>query len=55
MYLLDGLQIVPDDFYQKEHGYIFEAMHQLRNNKRTIDVVTVGDQLTKNGHLDLVG
>lgn len=54
MYLLDSMQISPADFYQKEHNYIFEAITQLRNNKRTIDVITVWDQLTKNGNLDII-
>ncbi len=55
MYLLDSQGVVPGDFYQKEHIYIFEAMTQLRGHKRTIDVITVGDQLNKNGNLDLIG
>jgi len=55
MYILDSLSIFPNDFYTKEHMFIFEAMTQLRNNKKTIDVVTVGDQLTKNGNLDSIG
>jgi replicative DNA helicase len=54
MYILDGLQIVPSDFYQKEHVYIYEAMAQLRSTKRTVDVVTIGDQLTKNGNLEII-
>lgn len=54
IYILDGLQVVPDDFYQKEHYYIYEAMAQLRNAKKTIDVVTVGDQLVKNGNLEII-
>ncbi len=54
MYLLDGLGIMPADFYQKEHISIFEAMTQLRNSKRTIDVVTLSDQLIKNGTLEII-
>lgn len=55
MYILDAIQLYSEDFYQKEHGLIFEAMSQLRNAKKTIDVVTVGDQLTKNGHFEAIG
>ncbi len=55
MYILDSLSIFPSDFYTKEHVFIFEAMTQLRNSKKTIDVVTVWDQLTKNGNLDIIG
>ena len=46
--------IVPSDFYQKEHGMIYEAIAQLRNDKRTIDPVTVSDQLSKNWNLESV-
>ena len=42
------------DFYQKEHGMIYEAIAQLWNDKKTIDVVTVSDQLSKNGNLESV-
>ena len=44
--------IVPDDFYQKEHGKIYKAIAQLWDAKKTIDVVTVSDQLAKNGDLE---
>lgn len=44
--------IVPSDFYQKEHGMIYEAIIQLRNDKKTIDPVTVSDQLSKNWNLE---
>ncbi|MBP7007153.1 hypothetical protein KBB05_00040 [Patescibacteria group bacterium] len=54
MYILDGLQVQPEDFYLKEHTIIFEAMSILKNSKRTIDVVTIGDQLTKSGNLEIV-
>jgi replicative DNA helicase len=43
---------VPEDFYQKEHGKIFKAIAQLWDSKKTIDVVTVSDQLSKNGDLE---
>ena len=46
--------IVPSDFYQKEHGMIYEAIAQLWSEKKTIDVVTVSDQLSKNGNLESV-
>ena len=46
--------IVPGDFYQKEHSMIYEAIAQLWNDKKTIDVVTVSDQLSKNGNLESV-
>ena len=42
------------DFYQKEHGMIYEAIAQLWNDRKTIDVVTVADQLSKNWNLEVV-
>ncbi len=47
-------KIEPADFYQKEHQTIYEAIKTLRSNRKTIDVVTVWDQLTKDGKLDLI-
>ena len=46
--------ITPSDFYQKEHGMIYEAISQLRSDKKTIDVVTVSDQLSKNWNLESI-
>ncbi len=51
IYVLDGLAITPEDFYHKQHQYIYKVMKSLWNEKRTIDVVTVSDELTK---LDLL-
>lgn len=55
LYVYDGLWLKPADFYQKEHVFIFEAIHDLRTARKTIDVVTVADQLQKNSTLDVVG
>jgi replicative DNA helicase len=33
---------------------IYDAIAQLWNEKKTIDVVTVSDQLSKNGNLESV-
>ena len=42
------------DFYQKEHWMIYDAITQLWSDKKTIDVVTVADQLSKNWNLESV-
>jgi replicative DNA helicase len=47
MYVYDGLGLTPEDFYQKEHKYIYEAVRDLRAGRKTIDVVTVADVLQK--------
>lgn len=48
-------RIEPKDFYQKAHQYIYEAIKKLWSDRKTIDVVTVWDQLTKDWNLDFVG
>ena len=40
---------------QKEHQYIYECIKELWTMRRTIDVITLTDQLSKRGFLDLVG
>ena len=42
------------DFYQKEHWMIYDAIIQLWDEKKTIDPVTVSDQLSKNWNLEFV-
>ncbi len=55
MYLAESLQIFSPDFYQREHQYVFEALATLRASRKTIDIITLSDQLTKQQQLDLVG
>ncbi|MBF0932068.1 MAG: hypothetical protein HXJ92_01530, partial [candidate division SR1 bacterium] len=55
MWIYDSDKLGYQDFYQKEHSYIYEAIQQLRMARKTIDVVTVSDQLSKNGNLDVIG
>ena len=54
MWVFEWDWIVPQDFYQREHSMIYEAIFQLWNSKKTIDVVTVSDQLAKNWNLESV-
>ncbi|MFA7717543.1 MAG: replicative DNA helicase [Candidatus Absconditabacterales bacterium] len=55
MYYYDGVALIPEDFYQKEHAFIYQAIKELRGARRTIDVLTIADQLGKNNLLDTVG
>jgi len=55
MYYYDGLWLVPEDFYQREHFYIYQWCKSLRTARKTIDVVTLADQLHKDGFLDTIG
>lgn len=52
IYVYDGLVLQAEDFYQKEHKDIYTAMQSLRHSRKTIDVVTLADQLWKDGVLD---
>lgn len=54
MYYYDGLGLIPEDFYQREHFYIYQGIKELRWSRKTIDVVTLGDQLNKDGVLDTI-
>jgi replicative DNA helicase len=55
MYFYDGINLTPEDFYQKEHSFIYQAIKELWSSRRTIDVLTVADQLGKKDMLDTVG
>jgi replicative DNA helicase len=45
----------PDSFYRDAHRYIFEATLELFDKGEAIDLVTVTENLRKNGKLDAVG
>lgn len=54
MYVYDGMWLVAEDFYQKEHVFIYKAIKDLWIARKTVDVLTLADQLTKNGVLDVI-
>jgi len=45
----------PEVFYVDAHGIIFRAINQLFESSKPIDLLTVAQQLRKNGELELVG
>jgi replicative DNA helicase len=47
--------ITSDDFYDKRHERIYEAIMQLYEKRSSIDVLTLSNQLKANGYLDMVG
>lgn len=55
LFICDGLYLNPEDFYQKEHQMIYEAMKDLWIARKTIDVVTLADMLVKKQFFDLIG
>ena len=54
--LADVIDVVrTEDFYDKAHREIFDAMLELFRNSKSVDMVTVCEELKKNKALDLVG
>lgn len=51
--IADGINA--EDFSDKRHEYIYEAIAELYNNHSAIDVLTLAEQLKTNGKLDLIG
>ncbi|MCB0396775.1 MAG: replicative DNA helicase [Flavobacteriales bacterium] len=47
--------IQPACFYKEAHKHIFEAIQQLFSKAEAIDILTVTNELKKNGNLDVVG
>ena len=45
----------PQSFYESRHQKIFEAIEKLNINEKPIDVLTVTEQLTKDGTLEDIG
>lgn len=45
----------PDSFYKDQHQVIYEAISELFNQSQPIDLLTVNNQLRKNGKLELAG
>lgn len=54
IWIYDGDWLMFQDFYQKEHWMIYKAIQELWMLRKTIDAVTVADQLTKNNEIDLI-
>jgi replicative DNA helicase len=60
--LLDGQAVITaaeilreDDFYQDNHGQIYNTMMELVNRGVACDLVTVSEALNKSGKLELIG
>jgi replicative DNA helicase len=43
--ICDNISLQPKDFYAKEHQMIYEVIIILKNAHKTIDAVTVADEL----------
>jgi len=51
--VIDSLK--PETFYKTEHQKIFAVIYQLFNQSKPVDLLTVVQELRKNGELDLAG
>ena len=47
--------IQPMDFYKEAHKIIYESMLKLNSNNEPIDLITLIEELRKEGHLDSIG
>ncbi len=47
--------VTANDFFDKRHQRIYEAIMQLYEHRSDIDVLTLADRLKNNGHLDQIG
>lgn len=45
----------PNDFYDKRHVLVFDAMMRLYERHRPVDLLTLSDELTKKAELEIVG
>src|SRR5438128_2718940 len=45
----------PEDFYRDTHRYVFEAISDLARRDEPADMLTVTEELRRQGRLDLVG
>ncbi len=51
---IEGI-VVPEDFYHKDMMLVYEAILDLNNDNRAVDIVTLKSKLSDNGNLDVVG
>lgn len=50
-----GSFLAPGDFYREAHQIIYRAMLELHERRQPVDLITVVDELTRQGQVDLVG
>lgn len=48
-------KLKPEHFYKENHGKIYKAIMSLYSENKPVDILTVADQLRKQGDLDKVG
>ena len=45
----------PESFYEPRNQIVYSAIQQLSMNEQPVDVLTVAEQLAKQGHLEEIG
>lgn len=45
----------PEDFYVERHAWVYDAILKLQERGEVVDVLTLAEQLRRDGHLDDVG
>lgn len=53
--IADNVALTAKDFYSKEHQMVYEMIMNLKNAHKTIDAVTLADELQKKDYLDVIG
>lgn len=48
-------RLKPNDFYDKRHATVYDAMFRLYEHHKPIDLLTLSDELTKKDELEIVG
>ncbi len=54
LYVCDGIGLLPEDFYQREHWHIYKSIRTLWSLRKNIDVLTLADQLNKDWVIDVI-
>ncbi len=54
--LVEALELLnSDDFYHPQHAAIFDAMRNMNNHSRAVDLLTLNEELSRTGMLDGIG
>src|SRR5512147_466291 len=53
--ILPVLKVTPDQFYSHKNKWIWEAIQRLDSKGLAVDIVTVSDELERDGKLEEIG
>ena len=52
---IQSVNLAASDFYVERHGWIFAAMNDLFRQGKSVDLITLSDELTRRGQLEEIG